>query len=552
MSLLGFFFSKRFLKLILIVASIFILLQFSRAFLSFGSGLDLLLQVTLITFVLILLTGLSIRYERLKFLSGMLKFLCLTVVPLILVFSFVLPASIPFPLSTPVKLGALVFPFGIYILYRRKLWIWARSSSVGGERRQYGRLSRNALLPGAMEDGHIVYNAGIKGFKVLRFIQIDDQQLDSIDEHVTEAQFRLATPELSELLSLIKKRRIEVSYELYLRNEALQEFVGFMCEGRDYREIRTAVDDLSRKLVRDLSSMKGTVGAAASLVEDSIRAGRILAMPLSTAFEDLRRIENDDYNAKVFGYNDSEKPTKLRPIYVSGLSLVSQGQDINVVDEVAQAAFAQRTQKDFACILHIKPLSNHTIDQELVKAGRAYEHAMTRFIEVMRNGFFDGKVRNKAPLFNRGKIPLDPRNIIEESKSRLQRLKEAEEAGYFEVSLAIIGEPAVAEVIARLLKNKLSQKNPSAALFLVHAPPTVIEGVVRRDLVLPLGRLNGDEVRSLLSPTKGSRETTIDISEDHRRESIAPQFAERSVRSKRQETTTKCSSLKNDPEQLVD
>lgn len=533
MGLLGFLFNKRFLKLVFIIASVFAFLQFLRLFVSFVSGFNWTLQVILATFTLFVSTFFTVKFERFRFLSGLMKFLCFAVVLLILILNFVLPASIPFPLSLPVKLGTLVLPFAAYVAYRKKLWIWGRSSFLSSGRRRYGRLSRDALLPKALEEGHIVYGAGIKGFKVIRFIQVEGQQPDIIDELVsTEAQLPAITTELSEHLSLMRKHGIEMSYELYIQNRTLQGFIGLVNEGRDYHEVRTRLDEFSRTLATRLRSKDETASSAAHPVEDNNRAKRILMMPLSTTLDDLKRIENDDYNVKVFGRNSSERPTRLRSIHLSGLPSVNQGKGFSLVDEFVRAALAHRPSQNSAYILHIRPLSDHIINRELAKTANVYQQAVTQFIEGIRNGLLNGKARNKKLLFNRGNITLDPRSILEAARTRFQRLKEAEESGYFEVSLTIIGEPATAESIARALRNKLTQSNPKAALILVRSPPALIRGVVRRDLILPLGRINGNEVQFLIAPVDKSPEPTTSNSENTSIKPSTQLFTEKAATSK--------------------
>nr|MDO8099386.1 hypothetical protein [Candidatus Njordarchaeota archaeon] len=540
MGLLGFLFNKRFLKLVFIIASVSISLQFIILFASFASGLNWFLQVILATFTLVVFTFFSIRFERFRFLSGLMKFLCFTVVPLILAFSFVLPASIPFPLSAPVKLGTLSLPFATYAAYQKKRWIWKKSPFLSGGGRRYGRLSGDALLPKALEEGHVLYGAGIKGFKVIRFIEVDDQQPDSIDGHVsTETQLRVITAKLSKQLTLMKQYGMEMSYEFYLQNGSLQGFIGLTGEGRNYREVRTRIDEFSRTLAASLRSNDETASAAARPVEDNNRAKRILAMPLSATLEDLKRIENDNYNVKVFTCNDSERPIRLRSIHLSGLPLVNEGNDFSIVDEFAQTALARRSSQNVAYVLHIKALSDHIIDQELARTSNVYQRAMTAFVEEIGNGLFSGKAGNKMRLFKRGNTTLDPRRILEEAKTKFRRLKEAEESGYFEVSLTIIGEPASAESIARMIKNKLTQAKPDAALSIIRSYPASIQGVIRRDLTLPLGRLNGQEVELLITPPNKSSEPVADSGGRPSASTSTPIFPERPTASKYEQSTNK-------------
>jgi hypothetical protein len=540
MGLLGFFFNKRFLKLIFIFTSIFIFVEFLTLSISFVSGLNWFLQAILASFTLLVLILFASRFDRFRPLSGLIKFSCFTLVPLILVFNLILPLSIPFPLSIPTKLGTLVLPFSFYLAYRRKLWLW-KSLSANTISRRYGKLSKDTLLPKALEEGHILYGAGVRGFKVIRFIEVKkDQQPDSVNEHNSNEHQILATSAASSgRLTMMKRYRMEMSYELYLQNGSLQCFIGLTTEGRNYDKIRTKIDQFTTELVSSPRSTDVTASATMCPVKDNNQAGRILMMPLSTTFDDLEQIQNDEYNARISNHSNSEKPIKLRSIHLVGLSTIAHGNDFSLADEFARVVLSHRPTRNIAYILHIRPLSARDIEQELAKTGNAYKEAMAHFVEGIRNGLLNGKSRSITRLFDRENNASDPRIIIEEAKTKFRYLKAAQESGYFEVGLTIVGEPASVESIARALKKKLLNNDPCARLYLVRSLPAVIRGVVRRDLTLPLGRFSGDELCLLMASTYEPGESETSRSDTRPVEFSCPLLAEKAAESKRQEALTK-------------
>jgi hypothetical protein len=495
MGLLGLLFNKSLLKLILIASVIFLTLRITVWFVSLAAGLSMIGLTALLGITACIITALTIRFDRVRRLSGLMKLLCLTVVPSILVFGVEESISVPAPLSFLLEPATLLVVFVAYFAYRKRRSPFAGNSSFHSRWRHQGRLSKDRLLPKGIEEGHVAYNAGRKGFKVLKFIEVK-HQLNSEDGYtITETTHEQLAQRLIKRLTSMRRFDIETSYELYCHNGIPRIFIASLSEGRNYQKCRERVDEYSRLLIESMRSATPRTIAAKPL-ENYGRVKRALMLPLDTDVENIQQIESDGYNAKLRRKADSERPTKLRLIHLNNLQSLALKREISPFDMFLDVALNHRPHLDFACILHAKPLPADALNRESMETSEAHRHALMQISEGLRNRFLDAEKENEKSTEKRGERIMDARQKAQETDLNFKRLKEAEKSGYFEVSLTVVAEPAAAEIIAKLIKVNASQANSSMELSIDRMPPQALVGTVRRDLVLSSGKLTGEELAS--------------------------------------------------------
>jgi hypothetical protein len=225
-------------------------------------------------------------------------------------------------------------------------------------------------------------------------------------------------------------------------------------------------------------------------------------LPLMTDFEDIQQIESDGYNAKLYRKADFERPIKLRLIHLENLQSLALKREISPFDIFLDVALTHRPRLDFACILHAKPLSADALDRESMETSEAHRHALMEISEGLRNRFLDAEKKNEKSVEMRGERVLNARRKAQETSLNFKRLKEAEKSGYFEVSLTVVAEPAAAENIANSIRVRVPQYNSSAELSIHRVPPQILVGTIRRDLLLPSGKLTGEELASFVQLPK--------------------------------------------------
>ncbi len=358
-------------------------------------------------------------------------------------------------------------------------------------------MSKDRLLPKGIEEGHVAYNAGRKGFKVLKFIEVK-HQLNSEDGYtITEKTREQIAQRLIKRLTSMRRFDIETSYELYCHNGISKIFIASLSEGRNYQKCREHVDECSRSLIESMRSATSTTIAARPL-ENYGRVKRVLMLPLVTHFEDIQQIESDGYNAKLHKKADSERPTKLRLIHLENLQSLTLKREISPFDMFLDVALTHRPRLDFACILHAKPLPADALDRESTETSEAHRHAVMQISEGLSNRFLDAAKENEKSAEKREERILDARQKAQETSLNFKRLKAAEKSGYFEVSLTVIAEPATVENIAKSIKVRALQFNSAAELSIDRVPPQVLVGTIRRDLLRPSGKLTGEELASFV------------------------------------------------------
>jgi hypothetical protein len=414
-----------------------------------------------------------------------------------LVFGVEESLSVSAPLSFLLEPATLLVVFVAYFAYRNRRSPFAGNSSFHSKWRHRGRLSKDCLLPKGIEQGHVAYNAGRKGFKVLKFIEVK-HQLNSEDEYtITETTREQIAQRLIKRITSMRRFDIETSYELYCHNGIPRIFIASLSEGRNYQTCRERVDNCSRLLIESMRSATPRTIAARPL-ENYSGVKRALMLPLVMDFEDIQQIESDGYNAKLHKKADFERPTKLRLIHLENLQSLALKREISPFDIFLDVALTHRPRLDFACILHAKPLPADALDRESMQTSEAHRHALMEISEELRNRFLDAEKENEKSVEKRGERVLNARRKAQETSLNFKRLKEAEKSGYFEVSLTVVAEPATAENIANSIKVRVPQNNSSAELSIHRVPPQVLVGTIRRDLLLPSGKLTGEELASFV------------------------------------------------------
>jgi hypothetical protein len=497
MGLLGLFLNKSLLKLILIVAVILGALRITVWFVSLAAGLSPVAMTALLGITICIITSLTIRFDRLRRLSGLMRLLCLTVVPSILVFGLEVSISVSAPLNFLLEPATLLAVFVAYFAYRKGLFPFGGNSSFQIRTRLLGRLSKDRLLPKGIEEGHVAYNAGRKGFKVLKFIEVKHQLNPEDGYAITETTREQIAKRLVKRLTSMRRFDIETSYELYCHGGIAKIFIASVGEGRNYQKCRERVDECSRLLIESLRSTTPGRITARSL-ENYDLAKRALMMPLVTDFDDIQQIESDGYNAELYRKADSERPAKLRLIHLSNLQSLALKREISLFDIFLDVALTHRPRLDFVCILHAKPLPVEALDRDSMETSEAHTHALMQISEGLRDRFLDAEKEDEKSAEKRGERILDARQKAQETSLNFKRLKEADKSGYFQVSLTVVAEPATAESIAKSVKVRASQATSSAELSIDRVPPRALVGTIRRDLVLPSGKLTGEELASFI------------------------------------------------------
>jgi hypothetical protein len=502
MGLLGLFFNRWFLKLILLIVVAFFVLQVLGGFVSFASGLGSILPFPLALFMMSAFAALLTRFERFRFLSGMARLLCFAVLPSLLILEALNSISVPSSFAILLKFVILPLPYVAYFAYTKRFWVLSEPSSSQSIRRCYHRLSKKDLTPKGVESGHIVFGAGPRGFRVLKFIEIKGQRLRP---RTKDAAFENTHCEvakiLSSQLSTAKKLSIEISYEVYFEEGRPRTILAVANEGRDYRRCRSNIDEFT-KIISQQARLNQLTALFATQVNESRDAVRVLMMPTFTTLETLERIDNDDSNARLILNSDPERTAKLRMMHLFHLPSVDRSNGVRLLDQLLGVALAHNQICNFACILHVKPLPDSALKKEIRRVEEAYQSAMVQVIEDVSSGVHSGKDLAKGLLVEHGNKITDATRLVNEVKNMLQRLRDAENSGYFGVDIALIGEPATVENISRQLKTKMLSRAPDAKMRIDRLPPTALRAAIRRDSTIRSDRLNGLEVISLLTPSE--------------------------------------------------
>jgi hypothetical protein len=354
----------------------------------------------------------------------------------------------------------------------------------------------NDLLPRGIEEGHITYNAGSKGFRVLKFIEVKQHHEGKEPPANTQRIHEQIAATLTRQLNTMRRLGIEVSYELHCHNGASRVFLSSISEGRDYRRCRSIVDECSSLLARTMKSFSSTTISTKSL-DESNRAKRVLMLPVTTNVENVLRVENDDYNVRIIRNSDSERPARLRLVHLTNVQSLCLKTKARLLDELAHLARTHKPTWDFTCILHIKPLSDGNLDEEFMEISKKQAVAIMQVSEELKYELLSGKRKNRKYLNNHGDAIPNPRQEAQNTNINLERLRIAKRSGYFEVSITIISEPATAESVARRIKYEAHGDDGLAELSIDRLPPWLLKWAIRRHHLRPTDKVTGEELTFL-------------------------------------------------------
>ena len=506
MGLLGLFFNKSLLKIILVVVAIFLLLQAIEGFASFVAQFGTIQLTALALIALATLAGLSARSERLKFLSGPTKFLGFAAVPSLLLFEAV---TLVWPPSSLAGITALAVPALPYILYfacRGRIFSWSNPASHQDIKKRYNRLTKGSLTPKGIEEGHIVFSAGRRGFRTLRLIEIINQDFETAGRHaVFEETYRRTVKTLSTMVAVANKLRVEFSYELQWQDDIPHITVATISEGRDYRRCRSLVDEFTRILVQHMRLNHANTRSVTQ-VADSSKAEKLLLMSLFLDTANLQNIEINDRSVVLTSNGNPARRTRLRMMHVSDLTRTWESTGVSLLDEFVRIAMAYNHTRNLVCTVHVKPFPNSYLRKETAKLEESYHSAMARIIEDVNSEVHAGKGIATSLLIGHDKDNADATSSANDAKKGLQRLRDAENSGFFGVSMALIGDPAAVESIARQLKSRLSSLFPDIELHIDRLPPIAFHAAIRRDPLVFSGKLAGNELTILLTPPEFTHE----------------------------------------------
>ncbi|WXG44822.1 MAG: hypothetical protein WED04_12465 [Promethearchaeati archaeon SRVP18_Atabeyarchaeia-1] len=333
----------------------------------------------------------------------------------------------------------------------------------------------------------------------MKFIEMEEQ---SVHPDNCQAQLRSLHNEAAKILSgqLTEARKlgIEISYELHCQDQKPRAIIAAACEGRDYRRCRSILDEFTSNLSKHLR-LNRSASHFVTEVDSIGDAERVLMMPLFVAIENLSEIESDGRNAKLTLSRGPDCTRKLRIMHLSDLPMTEGSNEASLLDGFIEEALAHGQPCDFAFVIQVRPLSDATLGQEMRRLGEAYQATMARFMDGINSGANFNEGLTKDMFFRREKTQ-QAANIVNEIRAKLRQLRDAENSGYFEASITLIGDPVTVENIARLLRVKISGTARNSVLRIDRLPPEMLRSVVRRECPIPSGRLNGRRMISILTP----------------------------------------------------
>jgi hypothetical protein len=511
MGLLGIFFNRWFLKIILIIAAIFILLQALQGFFSFTTRLETIQLAALAVIVLAAFAALSARSERFKSLSGLTKFLGFAVVPSVPLFEATTVILPPSSLASITAFTIAALPYIAYFAYREGISNWSNPASPRSIRRRCRKLTMSSLSPKGIETGHVAFGAGRRGLRTLRFIEIKNQELQTTGPHTAfEVTHCKTLKALSAIVTVAKKLRVEFSYELHWENGTPHILVAAISEGRDYGGCRSLVDEFTRILTQHLR-LNHAKTPSVTQVADSTKAEKILMIPLFLDPANSPGIESDDRNIMLTSNTDQDRRTRLRIMRVSDLPRIWESTGVSLLNELLRIVAANSQARNLFSALHVKPFPDSYLKRDTRKLEEAYHSAMARIIEVNTKVHIE-KSLAMSLLIEHDKDAANAISSANEAKNRLQLLRDAESSGYFGVSMILIGEPAIVESIKRQLKTKLSSLSPDLQARIERLPPTAFQAAIRRDPLILSDRLGGHELTMLLTAPEFTPEKKTDRS----------------------------------------
>jgi hypothetical protein len=496
--LLGLFLNKTVLKVLLLGAAAYLLLRVLAWFLSFAAESSWVPLIGLIAVTLIILKIVAVKSSRPRIILRSVMFLLFAFLTFILILEVLAPVQIPYPLSVPIKLALASLPSLVYFLKsRNNAWSVRKISLFHGKLRHYKRISPRNLLPKDIEEGHIVYKAGSRGFRVLKFLEVRQRFDGKENSDNSEKIRRQIAAAFTKQLNTMRKLGIEVSFELHCRGGVPRIFIASVFEGRDYRRCRSVVDESLILLSRNIRS-SGSTCVSTSPSEDCNKAKKILMMPIFTNAEELIEIRNADYNINLFKNPNQEKPTRLRMIHLCNTKSLCLNSKSGLFDELSDITLTRRPTMDFTCILHINPLPEASTDQELMEMSRNHASALTQISEELKNEFLVESGQSRKLLSNQRDRISNAKQEAISTNHEIERLQKAKKFGYFEVNVTIISEPATVESIARKIRKEAPEAGAFNELSFDRVPPRLLTEMIRRSTLLSSERLNGEEIISLV------------------------------------------------------
>jgi hypothetical protein len=509
--LLGLFFNKTVLKVLLLGAVAFLLLRLLAWFLSFATQLSWVPLVGLIAVTLIVLKIVAVRSSRLGIVLRSVMFLLFAFLTFVLILEILVPVQIPYPLSVPIKLALASLPSLSYFLASRNNSLSVRRISLfHGKLRHHRRISLRNLLPKGIEEGHIVFNAGSRGFRVLKFIEVKQRFNGKENSNTSEQIRRQIAVTFTRQLNILRKLGIEVSYELHCRSGVPRTFIASTYEGRDYRRCRSIVDESSSLLSRSMRSL-GSTTISTDSIEDCNKANKILMVPTFANFEEIKQIKNADYNINLFKNRDQNKPTRLRIIHLGNIRSLCLNSKSGLFNELTDIALAHRPIMDFTCILHINLLPETSTDQELMKMSKNHATALTQVSEELKNEFLVESGQARKSLKDHRSGISNARQEARNTDLEIERLQRAKESGYFQVNVTIISEPATVESIATKIRKKAPEDRCLAEMSINRVSPQLLVETIRRCPLLSSDKLTGEEIVSLVQLPKSLSQRQTDL-----------------------------------------
>ena len=512
MGLLGLFFNKTVLKIIFLIVIAYLLLQILAWFLSFSTGLGLVPLVCLVAATLILSKYAAMRDSHFGSILGSAMFLLFSFLSFVLILEILVPVEIAYPLSVPIKLGLASLPSILYLAHQRNVWSPQRFSSLHKKLRhnRSSRISPSDLLPKGIEEGHIAYGAGSRGFRVLRFLEVKQRVHQMENSSNCQQVRRQIAVTFARQLNTMRRLEAEFSYELHCRGGVPRVFVASICEGRDYSACRSLVDECLNLLARSLRSIDSAAFSTRYL-DECDKATRALMLPIFTNTEEVTQIKNADYTTELFRSQNPEKPVRLRMINLCDIRSLCLKDKSGLIDELTEIALTNRPILDFTAILNIKPLQESSLEQELMEVSRKDAASLAQFSEELRKEF--QTEHKKSKKYNNGEDRLSSiQQEGQDARLNAMRLMKAKKSGYFQVNVTLISEPATIESIARKIGCKTSDDSANAKPSINRIPPPLLRKTIRRYPLLTSEKLTGDELIYLVQLPRSLAELQRNLS----------------------------------------
>jgi hypothetical protein len=239
-------------------------------------------------------------------------------------------------------------------------------------------------------------------------------------------------------------------------------------------------------------------------------------LPIFTSVEEITQIKNADHNINLFKDQDQKSPTRLRMIHFGNTQSLCLNNKSALINELVDTALTHRPTIDFTCILHINPLPDDDIEQELAEMSKNHTTALTQVSEELKNEFLIESGQTRKPLNDQRDRISNAKQEARNTNLEIERLQKAKKSGYFEVNVTIISEPAAVESIARKIRKDAPEDEAFAKLSIDRVPPQLLTETIRRHPVLSSDKLTGEEILSLIQLPRSlsKRQTKLGTAEE--------------------------------------